>query len=138
MKLGQAFAARADLEQEGVWIPVYGPKGDKAEILLARAGGRNSAYDAAMLRAGRPHRRLLEAGMAPPQLMDEILAEVYAETVVKGWRGLEDEDGNPIPYSRAKAAELLRAHPDFCDFVRDAAMSAQTFTRIDSEVVAKG
>jgi len=135
VKLTEAFGARGDLEQNGVWVPIYGQTGDMCEVLLARAGGRNSAYEALLLQLTRPHRREIEAGYAPPSLMEGILAEVFARTVVKGWRGLGGESGD-IPFSPAKAKELFLEYPDFFQVVRERAVSAQTFTQADTEAVA--
>jgi hypothetical protein len=38
---------------------------------------------------------------------DAINAQLLAETVLVGWAGLEDEDGSPLPITKARALEIL-------------------------------
>lgn len=38
---------------------------------------------------------------------DAINARLVAETVLVDWGGLEDEDGSPLPFTKARALEIL-------------------------------
>ena len=46
---------------------------------------------------------------------DQIVDEVLIETIVVDWGGLTGDDGQPIPYSKEKCAELIRA-PEYRAF----------------------
>ncbi|MGJ0508857.1 MAG: hypothetical protein ACR652_17360 [Methylocystis sp.] len=46
---------------------------------------------------------------------DSINARLLAETVLVDWSGLEDDDGAPLPFSKAKALEIL-TNPSFVVF----------------------
>lgn len=49
------------------------------------------------------------ARLAPELLKDGGNWEVFqAESVMSDWSGIEDADGNPIPFSAEKCAELFR------------------------------
>jgi hypothetical protein len=61
-------------------------------------------------------------GTLDPEEADRITSLCLLNTGVLDWDGLEDDDGNPIPYSRDMAEKLL-TDPDYRRF-RDAAVYA--------------
>lgn len=63
-------------------------------------------------------------GRIPPHVIDEINATCLLNQALIGWENLQDEDGNPVPYSKEKAKELL-TDPAYRAFF-DAAMYAAT------------
>jgi len=66
------------------------------------------------LRRGGDRLRELEADS--PEVLD-VIAPALARHILVGWEGMSDAQGAPIPYSEAKAAELL-AHPRLRHFRR--------------------
>ncbi len=46
------------------------------------------------------------AGLSPER-SDAIMTQLLAETVLLGWEGIEDDDGQPLVYSRETATRLL-------------------------------
>lgn len=54
-------------------------------------------------------------GRVDPDEQDRITATCLNATVLLDWRGLEGEDGQPLPYSQDLAAELL-SKPEFRRF----------------------
>lgn len=57
----------------------------------------------------------------------EINIEIYSKHILIGWTGLT-ENGIDVPYSPAKARELL-AIPDFNDLVRRVAETSENYRR---------
>jgi hypothetical protein len=114
MSIYKLFKTNAKLESEGVDIQ-YGRNSKKQPITikLARAGGKNSAYNKMLEFKTKPHRRAIQTGTIDLETANGIFHEVYAETVVKGWENMEDENGKPLPYSKENVIKLFVDLPDF-------------------------
>jgi len=97
-------AIRADLDKElqGAWVPYAG------DIVLKIARWNNE-------RCQEVYRRLLDERkvlLGAKELTDEqridVQKEVAAQTILVDWKGVEDDDGQPIPYSSDTALEWFR------------------------------
>lgn len=108
-------------ENEGVWFEV----GEGFEIKVARLGNRKHAETYARLTSTPAVRGVV----ADKKLTDEqairIMVEAMADAILIDWKNLE-EDGNPIPFSREKALELLDVK-DFRALVHDFASQQSNF-----------
>lgn len=60
-------------------------------------------------------RRLPMGSVLPSEEAERILAECLHETVLLDWKGLDDEDGKPIPYD-SDLASMMLTDPDFVKF----------------------
>jgi hypothetical protein len=123
---GKLFATNKPTEVEGIWI-TYGPnsKGDPLEIRIARAGGANKGFALRHEVLTKPYRRLIQADQMDKDVMEGIMRKLYAETVVKAWRGVLDDDGNEIPFSVEAVVEQFEAYPDlFADVVDNSMKTA--------------
>lgn len=138
MGLFAAYGTDVNLEKTGV---VFTPDSSTA-ITLARAGGSNVKFQAVLDAKIKPHRRAIEAGTLDPKLDRRMMAEVYADTVVKNWetlvgdklvQGIEadpnatagtyshdiDKSGL-VPFNRQNVVATLLALPDlFGDLQRE-------------------
>ena len=83
---------------DGVWVSILG-----GEFLVARAG--NPEYEQALESSG--YRK-----MDDPADKQRALYRAIAKGVLKGWKGVEDNDGNAIPYNVGNAVEVLLENPD--------------------------
>lgn len=102
MKLGQMMVD-PERATSGAWCRYQGD----AEFLIGRANGPKAME--AMVSHMRPHvadgvRDLAEL---PEREQQRIRLEVVCDGVLLGWRGIEDDDGAPIEFSRQKAREIL-------------------------------
>lgn len=122
MDLRKTFAADPVLEAEGIEVHL----GAGAYITLARAGGGNVRYEAAMRRLFAPHKRALANNTLDERTATDILQGAYAEAVVIGWRGVE-LDGQPLPYSVENARRVLREFPEIWRIVQDEATRFSNF-----------
>lgn len=89
MALFKNYKTDKDLERTGI---VYTPDSGTA-ITIARAGGNNVKFAKALEIKTKPYRRQIEAGTLDPKLDRQMMAEVFAETVVKNWETLVGEEG---------------------------------------------
>lgn len=100
-----AFETSQDLELNGILVD-YGT----FRWRIARAGGANRKFASMLDRKLRPHRRAINAGVFDEDSAARIMAECFAETVVKGWDSkLTDETGEERwePVMIGKAGERL-------------------------------
>lgn len=112
-------------EKDGVWLP-FGRNADGSvtEFLLARIGNPN--YRRRMRAVMKPYRRQINRGTLDDKLADQLHAEVLADSVILGWKHLQ-ESGKEVPYSRQKCIDLLVGFPELKEDIVDAASDLDTF-----------
>lgn len=101
----------------GTWVPLMG-----AEFKLARAG--NPEYEKALEESG--YRKKEE-----PAAKQRALYTAVATGVLKDWRDVEDNEGNPIPYSVDNAVEVLLDNPDLVARILNEANDLSNYRRED-------
>lgn len=113
-------------KSEGTWVPIQ----EDLELKLAYLGEDNFQKRMEVLK--RPHKRKIEDGTFPPSEFAKLTGRVIAETIVKDWRGLEDDDGKAIKYTKEKALELFTDPnlEDLRDYVVSFASNRDNF-RVD-------
>ncbi len=90
--LYEMFEMDADLEREGITVN-YG----SVKFLIARAGGRNSAFKKLFQSKAKKYRHQIDNETMSDTAADRLMAESYAEGVVLGWWSrIEDEHGEPV------------------------------------------
>jgi hypothetical protein len=101
-----SFATDDDLEKNGARVDL----GQGASIRVARANSR--AYSKLLAKLVDQHKSVLDKDDAAADAKsDEIMVEVMAQTLLKGWDGLKYK-GKVLPYS-LENARLILAHKDF-------------------------
>lgn len=123
MKIAAKYATDETLETEGVWVEI----GERARILVARAG--NPKHEKLVRELRKPHERRFRDGKLPDDLATKLAVEAIARTILLGWEGLEDENGEPMPYSVEKARELLTELKDFRTEVAEIATEAEMYRK---------
>ncbi len=126
MSLYAKFETDRSLEKQGIILD-YGPnsKGVNIEIKIARAGGANDAYLKRMEAKAKPHRRQIQHETIERTQLETIVKEVYAETIVLGWTGVEDREGKDMPFTRDNCFKLFNDLPDlYADIVEQAQSGA--------------
>lgn len=132
------FKTEDNFEVDGVWKEYYG----SAKVKIARAGNKNTEYYKYVQKAAKKYKN---AGTDTKADQDRPWAEVFAKTVIRGWKvqdgeawvdgiHLPDERGNIVikPYTQENVIETLLALPDFFRELRDDAEEMRTFQK-DSE-----
>ena len=100
-----------DRVEHGTWVKH--PSG----VTLCVASINSKAYKQAREQAMKPYLRDMRSGTLTYDDISEILKPAAAEHLLLGWRGLEDDQGKPIPYSVGKALEYFK-DPRFDEFYR--------------------
>lgn len=136
--LFRQFRTDASLEKVGI-ILEYGQTASGANIgiRIARAGGANDAYTKALEAKVKPYRRQIQTETVDRKLLERLMREVYAETVVLGWENVEEEDGTPIMFSRAACLDLFERLPDLYQDIQEQANKSVLFRAEVMEAEAK-
>ena len=123
------FDTDREMERKGMIVDF----GSAGKVLIARAGGANSAFAKVFEFKTRPQRRLIDAGIMEEKLANELLMEAFAETVVLGWEGIKNREGKLIPFNKKNAIELFTDLPDLFIAVREEAVKMANFKTLQVE-----
>lgn len=140
MGLYDSFKTSTVLETEGVALDL-----GFVRIQVARAGGANQKYNAALTAINAKHGRALQGRLLPEGKVREILYEVYADFIILNWetntapedeepkwvQGIEPQvnsDGDLLPFNKENVLATLRALPAIFDEIKQTAESI-TFYR---------
>ena len=131
------FAINDTKSKDGVWVPYRGD----VEFLLARSGNKNFRKQAQAL-MGR-NRRVLDMKDGNGNSTDEaeaklteIMIEIMAQTVLLGWKGNLQFQGNPLEYSVDNAKKLLKID-SFRDMISGMASDEQRYKEVQEVEEAK-
>ena len=131
------FAINDTKSKDGVWVPYRGD----VEFLLARSGNKNFRKQAQAL-MGR-NRRVLDMKDGNGNSTDEaeaklteIMIEIMAKTVLLGWKGNLQFQGNPLEYSVDNAKKLLKID-SFRDMISGMASDEQRYKEVQEVEEAK-
>lgn len=138
MSLYKTNRTDPEKEKNGVKLE-YGvnSKGEPITFLVAREGGRNIQYQKVAEQIFKPYRRQLQHGVIDPEILENLLAQVYAKAVVKDWSGVEDENDNPLPYNEANVVKLLTDLPVVFDAIKEVARDYNQYLMESLEAEAK-
>lgn len=135
MSLTSQFYTDAKKEIEGIEIRL--PENDDGTVptfVLSRMGKQNKRYTKLVEVRIKPHRRAMDLGTMNNEIAEEIINEVFAETVVKGWSNvkLSDVTGNKsdtgdADFSKSNAVALFKRLPELCDYLQKQAQDASNF-----------
>lgn len=87
---------------------------DYMGVTLIVASAQNPAFKRARNKAFDKVVSKLRRGKLSNERVAQLQAPAVAEHILVGWRDLQDDDGNAIPYSKEKALELL-SDPSLAD-----------------------
>lgn len=109
------------LESEGVWFPFPGG----ARVKIARIN--NKQYKQVVRRKFKASKAVLEnEDDVAAELSEELMIEVYAETIVKDWEGLRLK-GKEVPFSKANALHILQTAKSFRERVKNYAEEEESY-----------
>lgn len=133
MSLYQKFETDANLETgKGVTLD-YGD----FTITIHRAGNSNRAYQKALVDKIKPYARMMQAGNLDAEKSNRLMAEVYADTIVKGWSGVTDKKGKELEFTRENVVKVLTDLPDFFQKLQNEAEDVANFRKAEIEADAK-
>lgn len=109
----EQFGISADASTEGVWLDY----GDYAfHVTYTGEGTENKKFKKMMTAKLAPYTRYLEdSDITPPEsalkAVKELTAEVFASTVILGWRDMTGKDGKPLAFNPKNCKTLLLEVP---------------------------
>ena len=123
-KLGE-IKTDMDKAQQGVWQPYI------LDIELLIASINNPKYKQERSRLIKPHQRRIRSGEMSAEKVLEILKPAVAKHLLLDWKNIEDDNGQPIPYSPEKVLELFNdpTLSDLYDFVLETAGEKELFRK---------
>lgn len=138
MSLYKQFKTNENVEKTGIVLE-YGDntKGKPIGIRIARAGGANAQYQKLMEARVKPYRRQIQNETIEKALIDKILRQVYAETIVLGWENVEDENGKELPFNVENCIKLFEDLPDLFQDIQEQSQRAALFRQAILEADSK-
>lgn len=124
------FNVNDTLALEGQWVPIS----QDAQLRIAKFN--NEKYRDFVKKKMKPYRSAMRAGSVDEDLVQEIVIQGMARHVLLDWKGLT-EKGEALPYSQARAEELLRKMEPFRDLVMSLSQDAQLFQEVETEEAEK-
>ena len=115
-------------ENEGVWLTYDGD----IEVKIARFG--NDRYQKIAEALYKPVKKQLQRGSLGSKRATELASKAVAKGIIVDWRGIEDDDGNLIPFSEEKAIEFM-LNPKLKDFKDWIANESQSIANFENEVL---
>lgn len=118
MSLYDLFESDPTAERDGIVLEYGANKdGTPIEIRIRRAGGENHQFQKTFEAKTKPYRRIMDR--LDKKTNDRIMREIYAESIIVGWSGVQDRDGNTMEFNRENAIKLLTDLPNvFNDIMR--------------------
>lgn len=129
----RSFKTSKKWEQDGIILDL----GSAGKFTLARAGGSNLQFARDFKRITSPHRRAIETKTIDDETATRLLIEAYASSVVLGWKGVTDEAGNEMKFSKQNAIKLFTELPELFNAIRAHAEDAQLYREAELEEEAK-
>ena len=138
MSLYKSSQTDPEKEKNGVQLE-YGLNSKKEPIsfLVAREGGRNVQYQKVAEHIFKPYRRQIQHNQIDPEVLEDLLAQVYAKAVVKGWSGVEDRENNELPFTQENVIKLLTDLPVVFDAIKEVARDYNQYLLEQQEADAK-
>lgn len=136
--LHKQFKTNSAKESEGVEIEFPEAQNDDGSIptfIISRMGKSNKAYSKSLEAATRPYRRQVELGTMKNEVAEGLFMGVFVDTILRGWKNVQDENGQPIAYSKDAATALLNELPDVYERLQEEAKLSANFrdSALDAE-----
>lgn len=143
MSLYKQFATDKNLEKTGIELEYPNEDGLPSTVIrIARAGGANERYSKVLEAKCKPYRRQIQTETITPEKMEQIMREVYAETVVLGWQNVDipaTENGPAMPnapFSHENCVRVFKDLPELFVDIQNQASKAALFKRENLEAAA--
>lgn len=131
-RLKKKFATSRSLATSGVWVTYidHGDEGEEPcefEFKLAFMGRANRRWMSMSQQQIRADRHKLESGVMGQEESIDRLMKVFCRTVLLDWRGVNDDQGNALPYTPDHGYELLSECESLYDYLLGEAQDQTNF-----------
>ena len=126
-----ALSYDEESEKNGVEV-VFPPHPDfpdfgNCTVRVARAGGKNSAFDEALKAARRPFKHFFDTEKQTPEMQRTVFMQAIAFGCVRDYRW-PDSAGNAMPFSKENALKLFKLDEFVYERCFAAAFESHAFT----------
>lgn len=138
--LHKQFKTNNVKENDGVEIELHEAENDDGTIptfIISRMGKTNKAYSKALESATRPYRRQAELGTLKNEIAESLFIGVFVDTILRGWRNIQDAEGKEIAFTKQNAIGLLSELPDVYERLQQEAKLSANFRDLSLEAEAK-
>lgn len=111
--------------------------GKAGSIIIHRAGGNNRKFLTVTQATLAPYRRQIQAGTLDEGTDAKLMAEIYATSVIVGWKGVKGRDGKTLPFTKANVIKLLLDLPELFADIKEQAANVANFRKAQIEEEAK-
>lgn len=111
---------------DGIWIPFAAG----IEFKIARMN--NPEHTAYLKKITEPSEIKLKSKINK-NLINELTTQSIAKCILVDWKNIEDDQGNPIPYSFEKALEILK-NPQYVEILNFVAAMAASIDLYKEDV----
>lgn len=138
MSLYEQYGTDKSLESEGVILELGTNKEDGTiiGIRIARAGGGNIRFTKTVEQRLKPHRHAIQTKTMDREMLDRIMREVYADTVILGWENVRNRDGSEKPFNREEVLQLLEELPDLWKQIQSMSDDISVFRELERKADA--
>lgn len=124
MNAYEQFETNTDVETKGVELD-YGD----FQIQVARSGGANQQYNKLLESLTKPHRRAIQTDSISETVMNKIMHELFAKTVVLGWTNMKDRAGKELKFSVENCVQLFVDLPELFTDIKVQAANIALFRK---------
>lgn len=128
--LHKQYKTNSEKENNGVEIEFPEAENDDKTIpvfIVSRMGKANKAYTKALESATRPYRRQIELNTMKNKVAEDIFLKVFCNHVLLGWKNVQNESGEVIPFSKDAAISLMQELPDVYERLQQEASLSSNF-----------
>lgn len=125
--LYELFETDPTLEEKGVGLK-FGP----STFFVRRAGGANRAFDTAFEEKTRAMSSRLQLSALSAEQSDDILREVYFDTVMIGWDGVTNRAGEVLEFNKANFVQVMKDLPVVWRSLRTEAANHENFLKVQA------
>lgn len=118
------FGTDQNLEKDGIVID-YGD----FSLKIARSGGGNVNYKRLAAAKLKPYAHQLQTGTLDDDRARDLMLEIFVDSVLLDWKGVVDEKGKAIKYTRENAIKLFKDLPDLYADITEQANKTSNFRR---------
>ena len=131
--VAREFAFNPTIEVGGVWFDYKGG----SRLLIARYGNPEHVNLERRLEAQHAQDLQSKDPAVQAEARTAINMAVFSHTILKGWEGILDEDGETeLKYTQETAAELLK-HQQFFNAVLEFAVDSESFLKYKKDDAVK-
>lgn len=113
-------------QEAGIWKEYEG-----SSFLIAYSGAN---FTKRLNTLRKPFERAIQKGTISPENNMKLYAQAVAETILLGWKAVNDTDGNPVEFNVEVAVEALTNDPEFFAFITEVSTDVNNY---EKERVAK-